>query len=147
MNKRTIILLAVTGVLIVILAIVLFNVFYDGKETIGKEVSYNEYTILEGHSGSLKDYDNSLYIEGYKGNYSVAYYITGTLKSNEEEKQNFVEIRFNLYDSKGKIIGEAIAGVNDVSKDNQYTFTAMSLTSDDDAKKVVKYELKSIVSK
>ncbi len=147
MSKRNIIVLVVGVVIIAILGVLLYSVLKDDKVEVGKELKYQEYTVLEGHEGSLQDYDKTLYAEGYKGDYDEAYYITGKLVSNEEETQNFVVVRFNLYDSKDKILGEAIAGINNVSKGVEYEFKALSLTTTEDAKKVARYELKSVESK
>ncbi|MDD5980310.1 MAG: FxLYD domain-containing protein [bacterium] len=147
MSKRNIIVVVVSVILIAILGVLLYFVLKEDEVKVGEEMTYQSYKILKGHEGALKDYDKTLYAEGYKGDYDEAYYITGKLVSNEEEKQDFVVIRFNLYDSKGKILGEAIAGINNVEKGVEYDFTAMSLTTTEAAKNVVSYELKSVESK
>ena len=49
-----------------------------------------------------------------------------------------------MFDEKGNLLGEAIAGLNKVSKDKEYDFKAMSTTTTENAKKVAKYVLKSI---
>ena len=149
MSKRNIVLISVCAVLIVILGILLFNRFGNDDNNIKEydEFVYENYVILKGSTGKLETYDKSLYIEGYKGSYDETYYINGTLKSNEAEKQDFVVIRFNLYDKNGKLLGDAIAGINDVEKDKEYKFKAVSLTTDEDARKVYRYGIKNIESK
>jgi len=149
MNKRSIILIGVCAVLLLVLGIFLFNTFKKDEEDIKEydEFVYENYVILKGSTGKLETYDKSLYIEGYKGSYDETYYINGTLKSNEVEKQDFVVIRFNLYDKKGNVLGTAIAGINNVEKDKEYKFKAMSLTTDEDARKVYRYDIKNIESK
>lgn len=147
MGKRNVILIGICTLLVVVFGIILFFVLKEDEVKVGEVLTYKNYTILKGHTGRLEDYDKTLYAEGYKGNYDEAYYIEGTLKSNEVEKQNFVVIRFNLFDEKGNIVGEAIAGINGVENGKDYNFKAMSLTTTEDAKKVVKYDLKSIESK
>lgn len=148
MSKRSLILISVCVVLIVILGFFLFN---SSNSSVQKKeydaFSYENYTILKGSTGKIDAYDKSLYIEGYKGNYDEVYYIDGTLKSSNEKKQKFVVITFNLYDKDGKLLGEAIAGVENVEKDKEYSFKAMSLTTTEDAKKVYRYDLKKIESK
>lgn len=151
MKKKDIILAAVCLVLLVLLVALIIFMFRKDDDTpekyVGKALTYETYKILEGHSGELKDYDRSTYVEGYKGTYDVAYYIEGKLVNTKNEKQDFVVIRFNLYDDDGKLLGEAIAGLSDVESQKEYDFKALSLTTTDDAKKVAKYELKSIQSK
>jgi len=148
MEKKKLILIGVCVLLAIVLIILLFFVLGKGDSNpIGEKMTYENYTILEGHTGELKSYDKSLYVEGYQGSYGEAYYIEGTLKSSEIEKQDFVVIRFNLYDKKGNVLGTAIAGLNDVEKDKEYKFKAMSLTTDENAKKVYKYDIKKIESK
>ena len=149
MNKRSIILISVCAILMLALGIVLFNTFKKDEENIKQydEFVYENYVILKGSYGKIDTYDKSLYLEGYQGSYDETYYINGTLKSNEDTKQNYVVIRFDLYDKDGSLLGEAVAGINDVEPNTEYKFKAMSLTTDENAKKVYKYNLKKIESK
>lgn len=149
MSKRSIILISISVILAVILGILLFSRFKNNENNIKEygKFSYENFVIQEGSTGKLNAYDKTMYIEGYKGNYDEAYYINGVLNSKNELKQKFVVITFNLYDKKGNLLGEAIAGVSNVEKDKEYSFKAISLTTTEDAKKVYRYDLKKIESK
>ena len=143
MNKILKRILIVSSLVIVILVILYFLVFMnpDIKKK-NNEIKYKEYTILNNNKGYLDNYDKSLYVEGYKGDYDKAYYITGKLTS--EKDSDFVVIVFNLYDKNDKIISTAVAGINDVKKNKEYSFKAMSLCDSKTALNVSYYKIKSI---
>lgn len=144
MEKKKIMYIVFAVLFVLLIAILLFFVSKDRNDShTDTNLTYENFVILKGHKGEVKEYDKSIYVDGYKGSYDEAYYITGKLKNNGEGK-DFVVIRFNLFDEKGNLLGEAIAGLNKVSKDKEYDFKAMSTTTTENAKKVAKYVLKSI---
>lgn len=142
MNKVLKRILVIASLVIVILAILYFVFFMNPniKEKNNK-IKYNEYTIYN-NKGYLDNYDKSLYVEGYNGDYDKAYYITGKLTS--EKDSDFVVVIFNLYDKDDKIISTAVAGINDVKKNKEYSFKAMSLCDSKTALNVSYYKIKSI---
>lgn len=135
-SKQLTIIIVVIAVILIITGLFLFA--KGNKNT--KELTYEDFTITS-HIGEYKEYDKSLYVEGYKGSYDYAYYITGMIKS--EKKHGFTTITFDLYDKNDKLLGTAVAGLNSVNN-SETKFTALSLIDSKEAKKVVSYELKEI---
>ncbi len=141
-------------IFISIVAVILLSVgvyFLTSKEKfiglLTDEMVYGNFVIKDDHTGSLEEYDKTLYVEGYEGNYDQAYYIKGKITNNSGNNYKFILITFNLLNKKGEIVGEAISGLNNVLKGETYDFKAMSLTTTEKARTVVSYELKSVVEK
>ena len=144
MNKVLKKILIITSFIIILLAIIYFRYFMNDEIKTNDDIKYERYTISE-HKGFLEAYDKTIYIEGYQGYYDYAYYINGKIKSSENE--NFILITFDLYDKDNNKIGIAKAGLNNIKKDKEYEFKAMSLEKEDIIKNVVDYKIKTIESK
>ena len=144
MNKVLKKILIITSFIVILLAIIYFRYSMNKEIKTNDDIKYERYTISE-HKGFLEAYDKTIYIEGYQGYYDYAYYITGNFKSLENE--NFILITFDLYDKDNNKIGIAKAGLNNIKKDKEYEFKAMSLEKEDIVKNVVDYKIKTIESK
>ena len=144
MNKLLKKILVITSFVIIIMAIVYFRFFMNDKVEANNDIKFNNYEITE-HLGHLDTYDKTMYIEGYQGNYNYAYYITGKIKSDINSK--FILITFELLDKDNKVIGTAQAGLNDIEKNKEYNFKAISLEGEMTIQNVVGYKIKSIESK
>ena len=136
-NKKLLLLLLI----IIVIAVALIFYFKNNKQS-SKEIIYEDYKILEGHSGKIEDYDSSLTVDGYQGGEDKAYYITGRITANSDK--NFTLITFNLYDKKNNLLGTAVAGIKKLSKDTIYSFKATSLIERKDIEKIAYYEIKDI---
>lgn len=134
-KNKFIIISIILVLLLAIFIISRFNIHTDGVMT------YKDYTILEGHSGKIEDYDPANAVEGYKGG-KKAYYISGKINSNKN--QGFVLITFNLYDKKDNLLGTAVAGVRKLKKDKPYDFKAVSLIEYEKIEKIDHYALESV---
>lgn len=113
---------------------------FDGGN---KNLTYEKFTISD-HKGEYKEYIQGLDVEGYPGAKDFAYYVTGKIKNGMDNNYSYVIIRFNLYDNAGTNLGEAVVALNDLEKNTEQTFTALSLLTSADAQKVVKYDIKSV---
>ena len=139
--KNKYVIIAIALALVLIIGIIIFiNIPRQNYDAI----KYEDYTILEGHSGSIEKYDKSHAVEGYKGDGKEAYYITGKITAIRDKK--FTIITFNLYDRGNKLLGTAVAGLNEVKKGKTYDFKAISLEKID-LEKINHYKLKNIGNK
>lgn len=144
MNKILKKILVLTAFIIIIMAIIYFRFFMNDKVEANNDIKFNNYEITE-HLGHLDKYDKTMYIEGYKGSYNYAYYITGKIKSDINNK--FILITFDLLDKDNKVIGIAQAGLNNIEKNKEYDFKAISLEGEMIIQNVVGYKIKSVESK
>lgn len=140
MKDKKIIILIIS--LIIFIGIGVYFLLFNSQSD--KSYTYDEFTINKGSIGELKEYNKTMYFEGYEGDYTEAYYINGSMTNNGSNNYKFILITFNLYDKNNNLLGTAIAGINNVEGNKTYEFTAMSLTTTENAKKIVKYDLKSI---
>jgi hypothetical protein len=138
MEKKKLIYIIVAVIVVISLALGVYLILNENKSDF-KE--YNEFKIYDT-KGEYKDYDNTLFVDGYTGSYDKAYYIEGELTS--EKAYEFAIITFNLYDKKGNLLGIAQAGINDIIKDTKVSFKALSLTTTKQAEQVKRYEIKEI---
>lgn len=106
-----------------------------------KKIKYEDYVIYEGHKGKLEKYDPSMTVDGFIAN-EDAYYITGKISTKEDK--NFSIITFNLYDENDKLLGTAVAGLNELKKDKVYDFKALGIVKPENLEKIDHYELKSV---
>ena len=136
--KKTVIIFLLVILLLTIGTIVYISLF--GKSD--KELKYGDYTIAEGHTGTIEKYDPSNTVEGYKGGTDKAYYITGNISSSKDK--GFTVITFNLYDKDNKLLGTAVSGLNNLKKGKKYTFKALGLVTESDTNKISYYKLKDI---
>lgn len=131
------------AVVIVLVLVALGLVFFlgpnDNNES--KKIRYEDYTIYEGHKGSLEKYNPSMTVDGFIPS-DNAYYITG--KISTKENKSFSVITFNLYDEKDKLLGTAVAGLNELKKDKVYEFKALGIVKPENLEKIDHYELKSV---
>lgn len=144
MNKMLKKILVIASSIIIIMAIIYFKYFMNDEIKTNNDIKFNNY-VITNHIGNIDTYDESLYIEGYKGNYDYAYYITGKIKVDINSK--FILITFDLLDKDNKVIGKAQAGLNDIEKNKEYEFKAISLEDEMTIQNVVGYKIKSIESK
>ena len=144
MNKLLKKILVLTAFIIIFMAIIYFRYFMNDKVEANNDIKFNNYQITE-HLGHLDTYDKTMYIEGYQGSYNYAYYITGKIKSDINSK--FILITFDLLDKDNKVIGTAQAGLNNIEKNKEYDFKAISLEGEMIIQNVVGYKIKSIESK
>ena len=142
MEKTLIRRLVVVLLSLVILTIIIAAVYLILMKPRDGEIVYGDYTISKGHYGKIEKYDSSATVEGYKGSKDKAYYITGKLKSSKNK--GFTIITFNLYDKSDKLLGTAVAGLNELEKDKSYDFKALSLVTKDDMEKINHYKIESI---
>jgi len=135
-NKKVILIIAIIAVILIGIGLFLFK----GTLKPEKEETYKDFTLTE-LKGEYTKYDKSIYVEGYKGTFDYAYYVTGKIKSSKNH--SFTVITFDLYDKDKKLLGTAVAGLNKV--DNEYQkFKALSLIDSKTAKKTTSYKLKSV---
>ena len=131
------------AVVIVLVLVALGLIFFLGpnNNNESKKIRYEDYTIYEGHKGSFEKYDPSMTVDGFIAN-EDAYYITG--KISTKENKSFSVITFNLYDEKDKLLGTAVAGLNELKKDKVYEFKALGIVKPENLEKIDHYELKSV---
>ncbi len=136
-SKKPVMIVCVVVAVIAVIVAIYFMFFKSYDNTI----VYDDYTVANGHSGRIEKYDGSYTVDGYKGG-SKAYYVNGNITASADKK--FTVITFNLYDKKNKVLGVAVAGLNEVKKGKTYGFKALSLINESDIDKVDHYEIKSI---
>ena len=134
----------IVGIVIILILLVIFILSLLNPKVSDKEIKYEDYTILKGHYGQIEKYDSSRAIEGYKGDTKEAYYISGKITSSRNK--GFTIITFNLYSRSNKLLGTAVAGLNEVKKGKTYSFRAVSLEKID-LTKINHYKIKSIGNK
>lgn len=123
---------------IIIIGIVMYLIFFTDQN---KNLVYGDYTIYEGHKGTVEKYDQSLTVDGYEKS-DKAYYITGKISAKEEK--SFSLITFDLYDKKDNLLGQAKAGLNELQKNKTYGFRALAIVTDKQVEKIDHYKLHSI---
>ena len=136
-NKKTI----VTIIVIIALLIISLIIYFIYKEDEPKNIIYEDYTIYSDHAGKIEKYDESMTVDGYEKSEN-AYYITG--KISAKENKDFSVITFNLYDENDKLLGTAVAGLNELEKNVVYDFKALGLLKANQVEKVDHYTLKSV---
>jgi len=129
-------------VVLVILCMLIYKAFMPKTKNLTGKTTINEVTIYENTKGEIEDYDETMYIEGYKGKYKKAYYITGTIVS--DVYYNDVIITFNVKDKEGNVIGSAVAGLTNVQKGKKYSFKALSTVKESNLNKIHSYEVVDI---
>lgn len=139
-NKKMVIIGAV--VLVVLIGGIILFLSNSNDNAVGEKVKYKDYVLYEGHVGKVEKYDPSMVVEGYDSTEENAYYISGKMSANSDK--GFSIIEFNLYDKDDKLLGTAVAGLNDLKKGEVYEFKALGLISGEDVLKVDHYELKSV---
>ena len=137
LEKKSV-MIGIVAVIVLMIGVIIYCLFFANVD---KKITYDGYTILKGHYGRVEKYDPSHAIEGYKGDKKNAYYITGKITANKNK--NFTIITFKLYDRKNKVLGTAVAGLNEVKKGKVYDFKAISLEKMD-VNKVDHYKIKDI---
>lgn len=140
-NKKTLIIVAIILLLIIggVVAYTFLGSNSDNNES-GK-LKYEDYVIYEGHKGSLEKYDPSMTVDGHTKSEN-AYYITGKISTKDDKE--FSVITFNVYDKDDKLLGTAVAGLNELKKDVKYDFRAIALVDAKDLEKIDYYKLKSV---
>lgn len=131
------------AIIVVILIIAFVGIFLYSKNNVKdkeESITYKEFTIKE-HSGKIEKYDSSNAVEGYQGG-KEAYYISGKITSTKD--QGFILITFNLYNKQNKLLGTAIAGLNEMKKDKEYDFKAVSLIKYEEINKIDHYKIESV---
>ena len=136
-NKKKLILCIIIGIVLIVALIAIYFSFSKKKKT--DNITINGVTVYKDMKGSIEEYDDTMYIEAYEGNYEKAYYITGTLNS-EKDYDNMILV-FDVKDRKGKVIGAAIAGINGVKKGGDYTFKALSTVKEGKLNKIHSFTL------
>ena len=134
----------IIGIVIIVILLIVFILPFMTSKSSSEEIKYEDYTILEGHTGGIKKYDSSHAVEGYKGDKNEAYYINGRITSSRDK--TFTIITFNLYSRSNKLLGTAVAGLNEVKKGKIYSFKAVSLEKIE-LNKIDHYKIKSIGNK
>ena len=142
MEKALIKRLTIVSITLIALVVVIATVYFILIKPKDGRINYGDYTILSGHYGKVEKYDPSMTVEGYKGDNNNAYYITGKIKS--KDNKGFTLITFNLYDENNKILGTAVAGINELEKETIYDFKALSLVDSSNLQKINHYKIKSI---
>ena len=64
-------------------------------------------------------------------------YIEGEIKNNTNKQYSYVQVSFNLYDSKGNQLGTALANINNLDSNATWKYKAIGLTTE----KVTSYKL------
>lgn len=141
MNKYLFKKLATIFIAFVIIAIAIVGGYLFMHPQDGRIVS-GDYTILKGHYGKIDTYDPAVAVEGYEGGIDKAYYVFGKIKASEDKR--FTVITFNLYDENNKLLGNAVAGLDHLSKNKIYEFKALSLVSSADMEKISYYKINNI---
>lgn len=136
-NKKTIIPIAIVIALIIIAVIIYF--LYKGDNP--QNIVYEDYTIYADLTGKVEEYDSSMTVDGYEPS-DKAYYVTGRISSKEDK--DFSVITFNLYDKDDKLLGTAVAGLNELKKDETYDFKALGIIDGADVEKVEYYTLEKV---
>lgn len=67
-------------------------------------------------------------------------YIEGEIKNNTNKQYSYVQVSFNLYDSKGNQLGTALANINNLDPNATWKYKAIGLTTE----KVTSYKLVEI---
>lgn len=137
-NKKIVLVILIV---LVIAGLALYFMLGTDNDSVSKELKYEDYVIYEGHKGSLEKYDSSMTVDGHTPSEN-AYYITGKISTKEDKE--FSVITFNLYDKDDKIIGTAVAGLNELKKNQKYDFKAIALVDAKDLSKIEYYDLKSV---
>ena len=138
-NKKYLI---IGSTIFIVVLIIVIGIFFAGDNSNeSKKMTYEEYTIHEGHKGSIEKYDESMTVDGVEKT-DMAYYIVGEISTKEDKA--FSVITFNLYDKNDKVLGTAIAGVNDLEKNKRYKFKAISTIDEKELEKISYYKIKSV---
>lgn len=137
MKKQVAVILVILACIAV--AICIYFVFFNKTD---KEIIYEDYKILENHEGKIEEYDKSYTVDGYKGDNSKGYYITGKIIANKDK--GFTVITFDLYDKNNKLLGTAVGGLNEMKSGKTYNFKALSLIDSKDINKIAYYKIKQI---
>lgn len=132
---------AIIGMAVIIIVMVFIIIYCLVFARNAGKLTYDDYTILDGHFGQVEKYDASHAVEGYKGDGKNAYYITGKIKA--KSNKDFTLITFNLYDKSNKVLGTAVFGLNEMQKGRAYDFKAVSLEKMN-VMQVDHYKIKSI---
>lgn len=136
-NKKTIIPIVIVIALIII-SIIIYLLY---KNETPEDIVYEDYTIYSDLMGKVEEYDSSMTVDGYEPS-GKAYYVIGKISSKEDK--DFSVITFNLYDKDDKLLGTAIAGLNELKKGKTYDFKALGIIDGTDVEKVDYYTLEKV---
>lgn len=142
MEKEIIKRLAIASLTLIVFALAMSAIYFTLIKPKDGKIIYGDYTISSGHYGKIEKYDPSMTVEGYKGDMNNAYYITGKIRS--KDNKDFTVITFNLYDKSNKLLGTAVAGLNELKKGTIYDFKALSLVDSSNMQRINHYKIRSI---
>ena len=137
--EKKYVMIVMVAIIFLMIGVIIYCLFFTNNS--GK-ITYDDYTILEGHTGKIEQYDSSHVVEGYKGDGKTAYYINGQITASKNK--HFTIITFNLYDNSDNILGTAVAGLNEVKKGKIYDFKAISLIESSNLTRIKYYKIKDI---
>ena len=63
--------------------------------------------------------------KGYADEYGFAYYIEGKAKNKTDKKFSYVQVKFNVYDEDGNVLGSCLDNQNNVMGNETWKFKAI----------------------
>lgn len=141
-DKKKIIMICISVLVLVLVCIGIYKAFSKGEGEKREDVVINDVKIYKNLEGTIEEYDKTMYVEGYQGNYEKAYYISGELRPDKDYAN--LLILFDVKDKKDNVIGTAIAGLTDVKKGGDYNFKALSTVKESDLDKIHTFEVSDI---
>ena len=139
-KKKKIIIYAI--VVLVFLAVIIGVYFLFKGES--KDLTYGDFTVIDGGVGEVLDYDKSIFVYGYEAS-DQAYYITGNVRNNnQEENYQYVLLVFNLYDADNNLLGTATGALQSLNKNETKEFKALATIPYESIEQIDHYEINFI---
>ena len=134
-------LIFIIAIFMIIVGVIFVFIGPSGRSD---KLTYDDYTIYENYTSGIEKYDSTVAVEGYPGG-EKAFYINGKISTAKDK--DFSVITFNLYDSSGKRLGKAVAGIKEMKKDKKYNFKAIALVKESEINNIDHFSLKSVKEK
>ena len=126
-------LIFIIAIFMIIVGVIFVFIGPSGRSD---KLTYDDYTIYENYTSGIEKYDSTVAVEGYPNG-----------KISTAKDKDFSVITFNLYDSSGKRLGKAVAGIKEMKKDKKYNFKAIALVKESEINNIDHFSLKSVKEK
>lgn len=121
-------------ILLIIIGISLLSTFISNDNEVdkpsGSTTTKETLTLMEGHSGRIKD--------------NWTYEISGTIQNNTDKDYSYVQIEFYTYDAEGNLLDTCFANNSGLEALGKWKFTADCWFADGEVNQVSSYKLKEI---
>ena len=78
-----------------------------------------------GGSSTKEDEFEVLETKGYADKSKIFYYVEGKAKNKTNKKYSYVQVKFNVYDKEGTVIGSCLDNQNDIMGGETWKFKAI----------------------